>query len=114
MDNTLTITPEARETIRRMRNRCVEIAAMFGPDTDYAKNADASLRTCLAEVLTFGTGNSRVMQDGELSLIVHNEGTGYTFGVNWSRKPVTGQEAHALRSWDRDPEDFFGTWSVNS
>lgn len=90
------INPAAQETIKRMRDRCAQIAAEYGPNHEYAVQADRDLRAALTMLLSW-PGKTRVTSDGELSLSCLNEATGFVFGINFHEK-------HGI----------VGTWSVNS
>lgn len=77
-DTVLTVTPEARDEIGRMRHHVLRIGQTFGPASKEYREAHESLVKAFADL--FGWGTLRVSRDGDLSLFCSQPG-GFVFGL---------------------------------
>jgi hypothetical protein len=122
-DKTITLSPEAADTVAAMHSRVAQIADLFGQDSPEAYAAAQSLARVLANLLVRGLGGAHVSRDGALSLFVRE--AGFCYGIIFFRDH--GAAERHLRRHGHTPEtspdwddllahhaDIAGTWSTHS
>jgi hypothetical protein len=137
-EHVLTVSREATDVIAAATRHCAELARHFGTGSRQYQDAARSWQDNLAAVFSMAFGaNTRVIRDGELSLLVCSA-TGFAYGIIFHPdrrrctrsgcKAVINDDGHAwtylpddaaCRGEDHDPSYPLdapqpGTWSFHS